>query len=392
MPTAPIRATLKSVAQHAGVSLSTASLVFSGKGSVAERTRDRVLAAAAELRYCGPDPLAASLRRGRADIVAVIVWGPLLRAFRDPYAVSVLDGLASVLDTIPTGMLLMAQPLEAPESVLPRVAGTALDAVVFLGGGPADNPLVGQLQARGVPMVGLGAPVDPSVLDIDIDNRACMHAVCEHLTGLGHERIAVLSLPLAAEDEVECFEDTEGHADAAARRIGAIDRIGTAISAVTSAAYPDSVNRLRGIADRLGDDVPVVVAGHCDVQDGADAVGVLLDQPHHLRPTAIIATSDLLAMGVLRAAGDRGLRIPQDLSVTGVDGIPLPWWPGTLTTVVQPGRGKGARAGQAVRELVENHRVDNEVLPTTLRIGTSTGPAPRPAFRPFFGHANASGG
>ncbi len=345
MPTAPIRATLKSVAQHAGVSLSTASLVFSGKGSVAERTRDRVLAAAAELRYCGPDPLAASLRRGRADIVAVIVWGPLLRA-----------------------------------------------AVVFLGGGPADNPLVGQLQARGVPMVGLGAPVDPSVLDIDIDNRACMHAVCEHLTGLGHERIAVLSLPLAAEDEVECFEDTEGHADAAARRIGAIDRIGTAISAVTSAAYPDSANRLRGIADRLGDDVPVVVAGHCDVQDGADAVGVLLDQPHHLRPTAIIATSDLLAMGVLRAAGDRGLRIPQDLSVTGVDGIPLPWWPGTLTTVVQPGRGKGARAGQAVRKLVENHRVDNEVLPTTLRIGTSTGPAPRPAFRPFFGHANASGG
>lgn len=354
------RPTLKSVAQLAGVSLSTASLVFSGKGPVADDTRDRVLAAAAGLGYSGPDPLAASLRRGRADVVAVIVEGPLLRAFRDPYAVSVLDGLASELDTIPTGMLLVSQPLDVPESVLSRMAATALDAVVFLGCGPAENPLVPQLQARGIPIVGLGAPVGPGIVDVDIDNRECMHGICDHLTGLGHEQIGVVSLPLRSEDESEGV--------AAARGVSRL------ASALVGATYLDSSNRLRGIADRLGDDVPVTVAADSDVRLGAEAAGMLLDRPANLRPTAIIATSDLLAMGVVRAADDRGLHIPHDLSVTGVDGIPLPWWPGVLTTVVQPGQGKGARAGQAVRELVATGHTVGGKLPTTLRIGTSTGP------------------
>lgn len=354
------RPTLKSVARAAGVSLSTASLVFSGKGPVAPDTRERVLAAAAELGYAGPDPLAASLRRGRADVVAVVVEGPLLRAFRDPFAISVLDGLASELDTIPTGMLLLSQSLASPEEILPRVAATALDAVVFLGCGPGSNPLVEPLRARGVPMVGLGAPRDPVVVDVDIDNRACMHEVCDHLIGLGHDRIAVLSLPLRPADEV---------ASGAGRR-----GIQPLAAALDGATYLDSGGRLRGIADRLGDGVPVVVGADSDVGAGADAIAPLLDLPPDRRPTAVIATSDLLAMGVVRAASDRGLRVPEDLSLTGVDGIPLPWWPGTLTTVVQPGRGKGIRAGRAVRDLIAHGRADGEVLPTTLRLGTSTGP------------------
>ena len=104
----PRRPTLRDVARLAGVSTSTASLVFSGKGPVAVSTAERVRAAAADLAYAGPDPLASSLRRGRVGTVAVVVEGPLRYAFHDPFALAVLDGLAEELDAAGRTMLLSA--------------------------------------------------------------------------------------------------------------------------------------------------------------------------------------------------------------------------------------------------------------------------------------------
>lgn len=88
------RPTLAAVAARAGVSVSTASLVFSGSGPVAATTRERVLAAAAELEYGGPDPTARSLRRGRSGVIAVVTEDRLTDAFRDPMNLAFLDGVA----------------------------------------------------------------------------------------------------------------------------------------------------------------------------------------------------------------------------------------------------------------------------------------------------------
>ena len=131
-----LRPTLRAVAQAAGVSTSTASLAYSGKGPVAPETVARVRAAAEQLGYAGPDPLASSLRHGRSGVVGVVVEGRLLHAFRDPFAVSVLDGLSQVLDEIPAGMLLIAQPAGTPERAITQLSATALDAVVFSLCGP----------------------------------------------------------------------------------------------------------------------------------------------------------------------------------------------------------------------------------------------------------------
>ena len=84
----PRRATLADVARAAGVSSSTASVVFSGKTKVADDTRERVLAAASDLGYAGPDPRAASLRRGRSGIVAVLFQEQLRTAFLDPVKIA----------------------------------------------------------------------------------------------------------------------------------------------------------------------------------------------------------------------------------------------------------------------------------------------------------------
>ena len=102
------RATLSTVAARAGVSSSTASLAFAGSSRVAPATVERVLRAADELGYAGPNPVAASLRTGRSGVVGAVVGERLLYAFRDPVAVQLLDGLTEELGKLDVGLLLLA--------------------------------------------------------------------------------------------------------------------------------------------------------------------------------------------------------------------------------------------------------------------------------------------
>jgi DNA-binding LacI/PurR family transcriptional regulator len=111
------------------------------------------------------------------------------------------------------------------------------------------------------------------------------------------------------------------------------------------------------------------------VEHGRTAGVALLSGPE--RPTAIACQSDLLASGVVLAARELGLRVPEDVSVSGFDGLDLPWLaPDVLTTVVQPLAEKGAAVGQAVADFLSGAGPSVRELPVTLRIGTTTGPAP----------------
>ncbi|HET8603155.1 MAG TPA: LacI family DNA-binding transcriptional regulator [Marmoricola sp.] len=349
------RPTLRDVADRAGVSASTASVVFSGRAPVAAATADRVRAAAAELGYAGPDPRASSLRRGRAGAVGVLVEGRLLHAFRDPFAVAVLDGLAQELDAIPTGMLLLAQPAD-DRRLLAQVADLALDALVFSMCGPAESPLVNHAAARHIPLVGTGSPLDPRVHQVRIDERAAQASAVEHLWRLGHRRIAHVTMPLAR------------GAAAEARRLGPGE--------LGRADFVDARLRAEGFLARAGRSAAVVEAPTADVDGGRAAARVLLASEPARRPTAIVAQSDLLAAGVLQAASARGLRVPEDLSVTGLDGLDLPWLDRPLTTVDQHGEDKGRALGRMVAALLAGEAVRDVLLPTDLREGATTAPAP----------------
>ena len=155
--------TLRDVATRAGVSLSTASLVYSGRGPVSAATSLRVRAAAAELAYAGPDPIASSLRHGRSGTVGVVVEGRLGDAFGDPFALAVLDGLARQLDTLPAALLMLPRTPGDDERLLAQLGAAAVDAIVFALCGPRNDPAVALLASRGIPMIAAGAPVDPRV-------------------------------------------------------------------------------------------------------------------------------------------------------------------------------------------------------------------------------------
>ena len=348
------RPTLRDVARRAGVSTSTASLVFSGKGPVAAATALRVRTAASDLAYAGPDPLASSLRQGRVGTVAVVVEGPLRYAFHDPFALAVLDGLAEELDAAGRSMLLVAQPVEDPERAVAQLATQAVDAAVFPLCGDRDNPVVDHLLARGVPLVGAGAPVHPRVTHVLTDEAAAMRLTTQHVLDLGHTTIAHLSMPLSPGSPTGWVTEQD----------------------VAEAAYPDAAGRLAGFRSLAGDHAPVVQAHDLTVEAGEDAGRLLLDVPATRRPTAVVAQADLLAAGVVRAAEALGLRVPQDVTVTGFDGVDLPWLDHVLTTVEQPGAAKGRAMGRLVRLALEGQPITDEPFPVRLRVGTTSSSPP----------------
>jgi DNA-binding LacI/PurR family transcriptional regulator len=348
------RPTLRDVARRAGVSTSTASLVFSGKGPVATATQQRVRTAASDLSYAGPDPLASSLRQGRVGTVAVVVEGPLRYAFHDPFALAVLDGLAEELDAAGRSMLLVAQPVEDPERALAQLATQAVDAAVFPLCGERDNPVVDHLLARGIPLVGAGAPVHPRVAHVLTDEAAAMRLVTRHVLDLGHTRVAHLSMALRPGSHTGVVTDHE----------------------VAGASYPDAAGRLAGFRSVAGVDAPVVQAHDLTVEAGEAAGRLLLDVPASRRPTAVVAQADLLAAGVVRAAESLGLRVPADVSVTGFDGVELPWLDHVLTTVEQPGADKGRAMGRLVRQALDGQPIADQPFPVRLRVGTTTSSPP----------------
>lgn len=344
------RPTLAAVAARAGVSSSTASLVFSGTGSVAEATRERVLAAASELSYAGPDPRARSLRRGRSGIVGIVMEDSMSDSLRDPMNLALLDGIAAGLDAQGSSLLLLAHAGDDASAV----ATAPIDAAVLLGCSASVDVPVEILGRRGIPVVGVETADLEGVLVVDIENRAGARAAAQHLLELGHERVALVTMALDA---------SRTRAPLTAER----EAVGTGRT---------TLERIRGVRTVFPDAGGLSTFGS-GIDEGMRAARILLDVAPGERPTAILAQSDLLAVGVLRVAEELGLDVPRDLSVVGFDGIRLEGaTQHALTTVVQDGVAKGAAVATALRAAFAGEPFAPVVLPCALRIGTTTGPVP----------------
>ncbi len=350
------RPTLADVAAAAGVSVSTASLAFSGAGPIAAATRDRVLATAQELGYTGPNPLGRQLRRGRSGIVGVVVGDALRRSFRDPVSVQVLDGITSELGPLGLGVLLIPGPHDAGEPpVDPLVESAAMDVAIMLWGGTLDERVIDALRRRNIPTVLVEGKEQPGLSLVGIADQEGVEQVTRLLVGLGHTRIATVTLPFGG-------DRASGFADDA--RMAALH-------------WDLTRRRLAGIRDAGVEPVAIYETAASLVEHGTEAGRALLSLPD--RPTAIVCQSDLLAGGVVLAARELGLRVPQDVSVAGFDGLELPWLlPDVLTTVAQPLAEKGRAAGREAARLLEGGEPAALELPVTMVVGTTTGPPPSP--------------
>ena len=350
------RVTLQTLADELGVSRSTVSNAFGRPDQLSDDLRERILTRARERGFSGPDPMARGLRRGRVGAVGVLVDQGLSYAFSDPATVTSLDGLAAELSAGGFGLLLHAGTGYRADVQL--VASSAVDAWV-VASLPCDAAAVRVARAQNKPMVVLDQPALPEVPVVRVDDEGGAAAAASHLLELGHQRLGVLSTALQP-DEYQGIADVKRQ------------------SRVT---YEVMGHRLRGVrrevtaAGLRWEDVPVVECAFNDVDTGALGTWELLER--RLRPTAVIALSDQLAFGALRAAVELEVDVPGDLSVTGFDdaGAAATSEP-PLTTVSQPLRRRGETAGRLVRRLVAGESVEAPLpFAVDLMVRGSTGPA-----------------
>ena len=313
------RVTLKTVAAAVGVSPATVSNAYNRPDQLSAELRERIFTAAAELGFTGPDAAGRALRTGRSGAVGVLLTGYLSYAFSDPYAVSLLAGLASAVERTTSIVLLPLQHDADGVPDLSVVRQANIDALALLSL-PADHPAADLARARGISLVTTDPLDDPDASWVAIDDRRTGVLVGEHLASLGHAEVLVVAPvdDLAPGSPVQVVEPPR------------ID-------------FADYASRLAGLSETLGGEITMVTAGQNDFASGERVAQWLLERA--ALPTAVVGLSDVLALGVLEGLVAGGVDVPGQVSVCGFDDTPAAA-PRGLTTVRQPIVERGREIGR----------------------------------------------
>jgi DNA-binding LacI/PurR family transcriptional regulator len=331
---------IKDVAREVEMSTATVSRALRGLPGVSDSTRALVSDAARRLGYV-PSPTAASLASGRTRTVAVVV--PHVTRW---FFACVVQGAEEVLRDREYDLLLYNLAGEA--AARHRVFETNLldkrvDAVLVLSLAPTPDELA-RLQRLALPVTFVGADV-PGWATVRIDDERAARTATQHLIDLGHRRIAYVGGP--------------GGLDFTAP----IARLAGYRATITEAG--------------LDHDARLELDGGFTIAGGVEAGRAALDRPDP--PTAIFAASDEMAIGVMRGVRELGLRVPEDVSVVGIDDHELADFFG-LTTVAQPVLEQGRVAARLVLDALDAEATDHRfrprqvVLDTRLRVRSTTGP------------------
>lgn len=336
------RTRLADIAGQAGVSEATVSRVLNGRPGVAEDTRQSVLTALDVLGFERP----ARLRRRSAGLIGLVMpelTNPIFPAFAQIIETTLSQrGYTPVLCTqSPTG----ATEDEYIEMLLER----GVSGIVFVSGlhadSGADHDRYRLLVERRLPVVFVNGYLDGIEAPfISADENVAMELAVGHLVALGHRRIGFASGP---------------------ERFGVVQRklagFRTSMLALANASTTELKELIQ--LDMFG------------VEGGAAATGRLLDAG----ATAVVCGSDMMALGAIRAGRQRGLSVPDDLSVVGYDDVPMvEFTDPPLTTVRQPVYAMGLAAVQALLEEVRGHTTPHTeyLFRPELVVRNSTGSAP----------------
>lgn len=341
------RVTIKDIAEAAGVSITAVSFAFNDPGRLSEATVQRILEVAEQQGYV-PDPIARSMKNGRTGALGILLPQPIPEVIRNPFLPEFLEGVGEVC----TGRgfsLMLVPPLMG--SVERAISHAAVDGFLTLGLELFKSTMM-VLRRRRAPFVMVdGDPVD-DVPAVNVDDEAGAHAIMSHVLAQGHRHITILAIRSGKEGRY-----TEYHGTLRRRMAGylsALDDVGLTM------------------------EDPGLQLLECSstARGGREALRQILQQGP--RPSAIVAMSDIMAVGVIEEARTAGLNVPHDLSVAGFDDIPIAALVNPpLTTVSQPLREKGKLAANLLVNAIDGKdKHAHHLLPTTLITRASTHPPP----------------
>jgi DNA-binding LacI/PurR family transcriptional regulator len=354
--------TLATVAQAVGVSPMTVSNAYNRPHKLSPALRERILEAARDLGYPGPNPAARSLRRGRAGSIGLLFGEALTYVFQDPGAVEFLRGLAEVTAKHNNVLQLIAALDADGEDGASLLANAIVDGLVVWSL-PQRHPLLRLARERNIPLVTHGGPRLDGVPFVGIDDRAAARAAAEHLLQLGHRSIAVISFPFGPSRRARHRDPAQiGRPSYRVTR----ERLSGYQAAASSATSRSAALDVYEVAVNSRDE------GH------AGALELLRTSP---RTTAVLAMSDELALGALTAAGELGLRVPRDVSVVGWDDSPSARASDpALTTVGQSLHEQGRTCARLLISATRGEIGDEDLVhlaPWQLVTRDSTGRPPR---------------
>jgi DNA-binding LacI/PurR family transcriptional regulator len=349
------KATLQTLADRVGVSRMTVSNAFSRPDQLSSALRRRILDAAADLGYVGPDPAARALARGATGAVGVLLTDSLRFAFTDEVATSFLGAIAEEL--APTGLALTLLTTSTGQAGVVPARDVAMDGALVYSC-EARSPALDWLIRRRLPLVFVDQTPAPGIPSVNVEDRSGARATAQHVVDLGHRRVGILTA--GADGPYGLVADPlAGRAAYAPRQrmLGWHDvlrRAGIRPTVVRQPPYSDRVD---------------------------ESARLLLDTDDP--PTAVLCFSDAIASGVVRTAEDLGLRVPADLSVVGFDDNPIAGrMRPALTTVRQDVVAKGRAAAAALTAAIERDRsgatgrARHVRLPTELVLRDSTAAPP----------------
>ncbi len=330
---------IEEVARAAGVSMKTVSRVFNNEPNVRPETRAKVEAAAKALNY-RPNPSARSLAGNRSYLIALVYDNP-----PGNYIMEVMSGVLQACEAAHYSMMMRPVDYDSQrhvEVVAECVGQYAPDGLILVPPLTDDEALLQRLGTFGTRLASISPMDQEARIGARLDERSAVRELMAHLTAFGHRRIA----------------HVKGRRDHGATEW-------------RFAGYKDGLK-----AAGLDYDKTLVMAGEFSFESGVAAAEKLLslDDP----PTAIFAANDDTAAGVMHVAAERGLRIPQDLSVCGFDDQPMARqiWP-SLTTVRQSSSEMGRIAAeQLLLSLRDPSAAAMVLVPYQLQLRASTGPAP----------------
>ncbi|KIH72727.1 LacI family DNA-binding transcriptional regulator [Corynebacterium glutamicum] len=349
--------TLASIAAKLGVSRTTVSNAYNRPEQLSAELRQRILDTAEDMGYLGPDPVARSLRTRRAGAIGVLLTEDLTYAFEDMASVDFLAGVAQAAgDTQLT--LIPASPASSVDHVSAQqlVNNAAIDGVVIYSVAKGD-PHIDAIRARGLPAVIADQPAGEEGMPfIAPNNRKAIAPAAQALIDAGHRKIGILSIRLdRANNDGEVTRERLENAQYQVQR----DRVRGAMEVFIEAGIdPDTV--------------PIMECWINNRQHNFEVAKELLET--HPNLTAVLCTVDALAFGVLEYLKSVGKSASADLSLTGFDGTHMAL-ARDLTTVIQPNKLKGFKAGETLLKMIDKEYVEPEVeLETSFHPGSTVAP------------------
>jgi DNA-binding LacI/PurR family transcriptional regulator len=337
---------LKDIARASGVSPATVSRVLNNRaGTVGKETRDKVLRVMREMNY-KPSALFYGENAKETRTVGVVMTHFKSSLKQHPYFVSILDGIMGVTTERHWSITLFTEWMwqDVPLSLRMYCDGRCDGLIVIAP--PSDSAILAGLKERGFPCVLINAESDnPDFSTVDVDNAGATEEITRHLIELGHRRIAAMP---GNEDLSNGRQRHQGY-------LRALEAAGLPYDEVLSSP------------------------GWFGPESGYERVAEMLRMPADRRPTAIVCGSDQIAVGVLAALRDKGIRVPGEMSVVGFDDLTFAATTDPpLTTVRQPFEQMSARATEILLSLIarEGPALQKDILPTELVIRESAGPCP----------------